>query len=84
MKTKKLITAILMFVAILMISIFTNTVNAESLGYLTISKERAVNGIIYRHQLYSNNTKDTKNIWKLFKSRIRIYIRKFKPYSSRI
>lgn len=42
MKTKKLIVAILMFAVILMISIFVNTVDAASLGYVTITKDRTV------------------------------------------
>ena len=65
MKTKKLIVAILMFIAVLMIVGFTNTVDASSLGYLTITKERTVDGITYKHQLYTDNTLSTKNIWKL-------------------
>ena len=65
MKTKKLIVAILMFMAILMIALFTNTVDAASIGYLTITKDREVDGITYKHQLYTNNTLSTKNIWKL-------------------
>jgi len=65
MKTKKIIVASLIFVAILMISIFTNSVRAESLGNLTITKERTLEDIKYKHQLYSNNTSETRNVWKL-------------------
>ncbi len=68
MKTKKLIVAILIFVAILMLTIFTNQVSAAGLGFVTTSKDRTENGITYRHQLYSNNTTETKNIWKLVTS----------------
>lgn len=65
MKTKKLIVAILIFAAILVISVFTNSVRAESLGNLTITKDRKVGDVTYKHQLYSNNTSETKNVWKL-------------------
>ncbi len=67
MKTKKLFVAILIFAAILMISIFTNSVEASSsnLGYVTISKERTVDGVTYQHQIYTTTTSMTKNIWNL-------------------
>lgn len=42
MKVRKLITAILAFVAIFMVSIFVNNVDAASLGYVTITKNRVV------------------------------------------
>lgn len=42
MKTKKLITAILIFASLLMASFFINNVDAASLGYVTITKERTV------------------------------------------
>ena len=65
MKTKKLIVASLIFAAILMISVFTNSVIAESLGYLTVTTDRKVGDVTYKHQLYSDNTAQTKNVWKL-------------------
>jgi len=65
MKAKKLIGMILTFIAVLIIAVFTNTVEAASLGYVTITKDRKVENITYKHQLYSNNTTSTKNVWKL-------------------
>ena len=65
MKAKKLIVAILIFAAILLITIFSNTVEAAGLGYVTITKDRKVENVTYKHQLYSNNTTSTKNVWKL-------------------
>ena len=65
MKTKKIIVAILLFSVTLIISAFTGAVRAESLGNLTITKDRSIGDVVYRHQLYSNNTAETKNVWKL-------------------
>lgn len=65
MKTKKLIVAILAFLTALMIFSLTDTVNAASLGTLTISKDRTVDSVTYKHQLYSDNTSSTKNVWNL-------------------
>ncbi|MCI9366594.1 MAG: Cys-Gln thioester bond-forming surface protein, partial [Clostridia bacterium] len=65
MKAKKLIGAILIFTAVLLVSIFSNNVDAASLGYVTITKDRKVENITYKHQLYTNNTANIKNVWKL-------------------
>jgi len=40
MRTKKLITAILTFAAIFIISIFTNDIKAASLGYVKTTRDR--------------------------------------------
>ncbi len=42
MKTKKLIVTILIFAVILIITMLTNIVDAASLGYVTITKDRAI------------------------------------------
>ncbi len=42
MKTKKIITTILAFVAVFIISIFINNVDAASLGHVTTIKDRTV------------------------------------------
>ena len=65
MKTKKIIVASLIFVVVLMISIFTNSARAESIGNITITRDRTVDEVVYKHQLYSNNISETKNVWKL-------------------
>ena len=65
MKTRKLIVGMLIFLAIVLLSIFSNKTQASSLGYVKIQKARIENGITYKHQLYSRNPSDTKNIWKL-------------------
>ena len=51
MKTKKSVVAILIFIAILMISIFTSNVKAATLGNLTTIKERKVGEITQTKQL---------------------------------
>lgn len=70
MKAKKLITAFLMFAVILMISIFTNSVSADSLGYLTTSEEREADGEIIKHQIYRESREAGLHriIWKLVQS----------------
>lgn len=65
MKAKKLIVLILTFIAVLLIAAFTNTAEAASLGYVTITKDRKVDNVTYKHQLYTNNVTSTKNVWKL-------------------
>ncbi len=64
MRTKKLITAILTFAAIFIISIFANKSQAASLGYVKTTRDRTEGEITYRHQLYSG-TQDVKDVWKL-------------------
>ncbi len=68
MKTRRVFVTILMFIAIMVISIFTNEVQAESLGYLTITKDRKVENVTYQHQIGNGQVSGTKNIWKLIAS----------------
>lgn len=83
MKTRKLIVAILIFVAFIVLFAFISTSNAASgLGYLKITRERtavenyvpnftnttAPYTVIYKHQLYTGNNNYTKNIWKIVSS----------------
>ena len=65
MKIKKIIFIILIFIIALAVPTFINNVDAASLGYLTIKKERVEGNITYKHQLYANNIRETKNVWKL-------------------
>ena len=61
MKTKKLIVGILMFIAMTIAFAFLNTTQAASLGKITVSKNRMVGSVTYKHKI------DDKNVWKLTK-----------------
>ena len=65
MKTRKVIGSILIFLTVLLISIFTNCVQAESLGKVTITADRKVGNVTYRYQLHGDESSKKKNIWKL-------------------
>ena len=65
MKIKKLIVAVLIFSATLIIANFTNTVKAEGvgLGNVTVTEQREEGGVNYKHQLYTGT--NAINVWKL-------------------
>ncbi len=84
MKTRKLITIALLFLAITVCFMLFNKVEAAGLGYLSIIKERNATeeyipidattdgpfNVTYKHQIGNNNSATTgiKNVWKIVTS----------------